>query len=117
MTKMNNSRCLYCYLPLEPPLKDFHKKCCKKMFGVEEAPIFEMDSEGMQKLADKIVLRSVAVTGVQPKLSLTIESDRRDKRSRFTIVRLWGKYILKPQTEEFPFLPENEDLTMHLAEI
>ena len=29
---------------------------------------------------------------------------------------LWGKYILKPQTERYPQLPENEDLTMKLAE-
>ena len=29
---------------------------------------------------------------------------------------LWGDYIFKPQTEAYPQLPENEDLTMHLAE-
>ena len=36
---------------------------------------------------------------------------------RFTIVGLWGGYILKPQTEQYANLPENEDLTMHLAEL
>ena len=35
---------------------------------------------------------------------------------RFTIVGLWGRYILKPQTEHYPHLPELEDLTMHMAE-
>ena len=35
---------------------------------------------------------------------------------RFTIVGLQGRYILKPQTEKYAELPENEDLTMHLAE-
>lgn len=35
---------------------------------------------------------------------------------RLTIVGLWGDYIFKPQTEDYPQLPENEDLTMHLAE-
>ena len=36
---------------------------------------------------------------------------------RFTIVGLWGKYILKPQAERFDHLPELEDLTMHLAQL
>jgi serine/threonine-protein kinase HipA len=35
---------------------------------------------------------------------------------RFTIVGLWGRYILKPQTDSYQALPELEDLTMHLAE-
>lgn len=33
-----------------------------------------------------------------------------------SIVGLWGDYIFKPQTEAYEQLPENEDLTMHLAE-
>ena len=35
---------------------------------------------------------------------------------RFTIVGLWGRYILKPQTDAYRALPELEDLTMHMAE-
>ncbi len=34
-----------------------------------------------------------------------------------TIVGLWGDYILKPQSAEFTFMPEVEDLTMHLARL
>ncbi len=71
----------------------------------------------MQQLASEIIIKSVAVTGVQPKLSLSIEKVSNDpKKSRFTIVGLWGDYILKPPTKEFPHLPENEDLSMHLCE-
>jgi serine/threonine-protein kinase HipA len=33
-----------------------------------------------------------------------------------TIVGLWGAFILKPPSDEYAFLPENEDLTMDLAE-
>lgn len=36
---------------------------------------------------------------------------------QFTIVGLWGNYILKPQSNHFPMLPEVEDLTMHMAEL
>lgn len=30
---------------------------------------------------------------------------------------LWGWFILKPQTERYPHLPDLEDVLMHLAEI
>lgn len=30
---------------------------------------------------------------------------------------LWGEYILKPQHDRFPAMPETEDLTMHLASL
>lgn len=30
---------------------------------------------------------------------------------------MWGQYILKPQQEEFQYMPETEDLTMHLADL
>jgi serine/threonine-protein kinase HipA len=36
--------------------------------------------------------------------------------SREDKIGLWGGYILKP-TKQYEFLPEPEDLTMHLAEI
>lgn len=113
---MNNRRCLYCYQPLPANAGDFHATCSKKFFGTETPPRLALTNEKMQELAKDIVLRSVAVTGVQPKLSLTIDKEPGDpKKSRFTFVGLWGHFILKPPTPEFPFLPENEDLTMHLA--
>lgn len=113
---MKYSRCLYCYDLLQPEETDFHSACSRKFFGTPEPPILDYSNEQMQELAGEIVLRSVAVTGVQAKLSLTIEKDANDpKKSRFTIVGLWGNYILKPPAETFPFLPENEDVTMHLS--
>ena len=36
--------------------------------------------------------------------------------SKLTLVGLWGDYILKPPTANYPQLPENEDLSMHLAD-
>lgn len=113
---MSNHRCLYCYQLLPDDARDFHAACCKKFFGTETPPQLALTNEEIQKYAKEIVLRRVAVTGVQPKLSLSIDKEPGDpKKSRFTIVGLWGHFILKPPTREFPFLPENEDLTMHLA--
>jgi serine/threonine-protein kinase HipA len=72
----------------------------------------------MLQLASQVIRSQIAVTGVQPKLSLDIAPDKKEtKAKRFTIVGLWGGYILKPQTEYYPHLPEVEDLTMHLATV
>jgi len=109
---------LYCYQPLTNRGSDFHEKCSKLFFGTATPPILDYKNEQMQELAKEIVIRSITLTGVQPKLSLTIEKVPGDpKNSRFTIVGLWGNFILKPPTEDFPNLPENEDLTMHLSQV
>src|SRR5690606_5887825 len=52
----------------------------------------------------------------QPKLSLDLEKHK-GELSRLTIVGLNGDYILKPSSKEYAELPENEDVTMHLAEL
>jgi len=115
---MKTKRCLYCYKPLTGEEADFHTTCSKRMFGTPIPPALEYTKENMEELARQIIIRSVTLTGVQSKLSLTIEPQPDDpKRSRFTIVGLWGNYILKPPSSQFPNLPENEDLTMHLASI
>ena len=71
----------------------------------------------MSELASRVIRTSTSVTGVQAKLSLEIDRGKRNEPSRFTIVGLWGKYILKPQSPEYRCLPELEDLTMKMAEI
>lgn len=115
---MKIKRCLYCYRPLDHKDSDFHEKCSRKFFGSPTPPDLNYNKEQMQELAGEIVSRSIAVTGVQPKLSLTIEKTPGDpKNSKFTIVGLCGDYILKPPTEEFSNMPENEDLTMHLSKL
>lgn len=115
---MKGQRCLYCYELLPEVATDFHERCSRKFFGSVVPPILGYGKEQMQELALQIVARSVAVTGVQPKLSLTIEKmPGNPKHSRLTIVGLWGDYILKPPTKQFPHLPENEDITMHLSEL
>lgn len=110
-----NQKCLYCYQSLEEREQDFHASCAKKMFGSKTAPILELDKQRLESLAKEIVIKSIAVTGVQPKLSLQLEKSLNDV-PRLTIVGIYGDYILKPPSNEFPELPQNEDLTMHLAE-
>lgn len=110
------NRCLYCYEPLVDREVDYHAKCCRKLFGMPQAPILPYTSSEVRALADEIVRSQTTVTGVQPKLFLDFDQMSHSPK-RFTIVGLWGRFILKPQTERYPHLPELEDVSMHLAEI
>lgn len=109
-------KCLYCYQSLNENEIDFHSSCVKKMFGTTTPPVIDFDIKQLEELAKKIIVKSVAITGVQPKLSLDLEKQKGEP-SRLTIVGLNGDYILKPSSKEYAELPENEDLTMHLAEL
>jgi len=71
--------------------------------------------DGIRDYAARSVLNRITVTGVQKKLSLSIEKHGKD--ARLTIVGLWGTFILKPPVEDYAFLPENEDTTMRLASV
>ena len=53
----------------------------------------------------------MSIQGVQPKLSAVLSI----KDEKFILVDKGGKYILKPQHQIYIQLPENEDLTMKLA--
>ena len=111
------AKCLYCYKELNECEKDFHKACSKRMFGTPSVPELPYTRENLTDLAKQVIRSQTTLTGVQAKLSLDIYRQGRNETNRFTIVGLWGRYILKPQTERFAYLPELEDLTMHLAEL
>lgn len=110
------SRCLYCYQELGEGETDFHPQCGKKIFGSKTIPLLPYTKADIKQLAEQVIRSQTTLTGVQAKLSLDILSSP-NQPQRFTIVGLWGRYILKPQTEQFKYMPEVEDLTMHLAEL
>lgn len=113
-----NKRCLYCYKILQENETDFHTSCSKKIFGVPIPPELPYSEDNMNELASQVIQSRTTVTGVQPKLSLHLASaERPNLAKRFTIVGMWGGYILKPPSPHYTQLPETEDLTMHLASI
>jgi serine/threonine-protein kinase HipA len=57
--------------------------------------------------------KKLSIQGVQPKLSATISVAKQE----FKIVDQFGTYIIKPQNDLFPELPENEDVTMRMAKV
>lgn len=59
------------------------------------------------------IIRSskMSIQGIQPKLSVTLSV----KHGMFEIVDSGGRYIVKPQHDRFPELPENEAVTMRMG--
>lgn len=111
-------RCLFCYKPLGENEQDFHASCSKKIFGLSTPPALMYSEEDIESLAKEVIKSQTAVTGVQAKLSLHISGNLKNvTERRFTIVGLWGGYILKPPAIQYPQLPEVEDLTMHMAQL
>lgn len=117
---MNDKKCLYCYKSLDENTPgDFHPQCSLDFFGTRQQPLFEHSLKQMAELAKNVVERSVAVPGVQPKLSLSLVNDTigDGKRGRLTVVgALGGNYIFKPPSDHFVEMPENEHVTMRIAE-
>lgn len=110
------SKCLYCYNKLEVGEEDFHPACSKKFFGSQIPPLVDLDMKRIKELAVEALGKSISVPGVQPKLSLDFKG-RGGRENRLTIVGLWGRFILKPPFEDYPEMPELEDITMHLSEL
>ncbi len=55
----------------------------------------------------------MSIQGVQPKLSARLSI----KNNSFEIVDIKGRFIIKPQSDIFREVPENEDLTMKMANV
>ncbi len=115
------SKCLYCYEEIDANANlDYHDKCSKAFYGTSIAPVLPYRLEEMEQLAKDSIELSVSVPGVQPKLSLGwIKSALENGfEARLTIMdALDGNYILKPQNTQYQQMPENEHLSMKLAEL
>ncbi|HXB43310.1 MAG TPA: hypothetical protein VNV85_04605, partial [Puia sp.] len=71
-----SKKCLYCYKDLSRSSdEDFHEHCSMEFFGVKKPPQLPYSLGQMAELAKNVVERSVAVPGVQPKLSLSLLKD------------------------------------------
>ena len=111
------NKCLYCYGPLDEEA-DFHKKCSKEFFGTPTSPKIQYSIDQMSELAKYVIEQSIAVPGVQAKLSMSlIKETQKNSIRRLTVVgALGGNFIFKPPSDKFPEMPQNEHLTMRIAQ-
>ena len=111
-------RCLCCGKEIkenaseEEKRNGWHRRCVKSFFGTNKLPVLDLDEQELIHLAEKLVHNGMTVAGVQKKMSLHLS---KDPEYRLTIVDYPSGYILKPQTKEYPNLPEYEDLVMRMA--
>lgn len=109
-------RCYICGKNNKNPFEYYHAKCLKKLLNSTKIPAFNYSQEDLNNLAKNIILNRISVPGVQPKLSLHLEKWN-NANSRLTLVGLEGNYILKPQTPDWPFMPESEHFAMLFANL
>ena len=87
---------------------NYTDKQLRAMFGKPIQPTIPISLEQIsieaQKLAGKL-----SISGVQPKLSVRLEGDKLQPVAKD------GQYILKPQTQQFAELPQNEYLCMQMG--
>lgn len=115
-----NKKCLYCYGEMADLEQfDYHPKCSLAFFGSNTPPSLKYSLSEMNELAKEVVTHRIAVPGVQAKLSLSLIDEVLNRKNvrRLTVVgALGGNYIFKPPSNTYPEMPENEHLTMKIAE-
>jgi len=88
----------------------YHEDCSRRIFGSRSAPLVDVELGRLHTLALAMVGRT-SLSGVQRKISLGLSADR----MTLQLAAAGARYILKPQAQAYPALPENEHLTMQLA--
>ena len=112
--------CLCCGKPIIETASEqekaigWHNRCVKRFFGTKTLPDIEVSEEVLEQLAVESTNKGLTVPGVQKKMSLHL--DNSGATPRLTLVNYPTGYILKPQTKEYPCLPEAEYLVMQMAE-
>lgn len=105
-------KCLFTYQEFDGE-GDYSKEGLKGLHGkLSQLSIFPYDHKEQM---DEVLSYhgKISIQGVQPKLSAKLSL----KNHTFEITDVGGTYILKPQVQNYEQLPENEDLTMHLAKL
>ena len=86
----------------------YHSACLRRLFDTPHTIALKLSLSDIpieaQKMAGKM-----SISGIQPKLSIT------RKGNTLIPVQAGGLFILKPQTQTFRNLPENENLCMNIA--
>lgn len=104
------ARCLACLEPMATGLALTHPDCARRIVAAPTLPEIDIDLARLHTVGLAMVGRS-SLSGVQRKIGLRIDHDRSTLRLEVGA----GSYILKPQAQTFPNLPENEHVTLLMA--
>lgn len=101
--------CMAC-LGEAPESEGYHSRCLRELFGTDDVPEVDVEMAKLHELGLAMVGKT-SLSGVQRKISVGLSSDR--MTLRLEVER--NRFILKPQAQTFPALPENEHATMQTA--
>jgi serine/threonine-protein kinase HipA len=91
---------------------NYHPHCLRVLFGTTTVPTLDLETSKLHTAALAMVGHT-SLSGVQKKISVNLLADR----AMLQVAAVGGQYVLKPQTETFPALPENEHVTTRLAKL
>jgi len=82
------------------------------IFGTKSIPKINFSLAEVVDQAQDLVGR-MSISGVQKKLSMRLDK----KKNNLVVAPTGGEYILKPQLDQWPLVPQNEALSMQLAKL
>ncbi|MFH1460763.1 MAG: HipA domain-containing protein [Candidatus Omnitrophota bacterium] len=104
-----NKYCDFCGIKTKND-SEYHSRCLKKLFNTDYFPKIDIDLKNISLKAQDMAGK-MSISGVQVKLSLKLNR----KNKKLEVAQENGEYILKPQLETFPNIPQNENLCMNIA--
>ncbi len=92
--------------------EDYHARCLRDLFRTSKVPTLDIEISKLHLAALEMVGHT-SLSGIQKKISVNLAPGRATLR----VAAEGGRYILKPQTDTYPFIPENEHVTTRLAQL
>jgi serine/threonine-protein kinase HipA len=105
-----SSICSICLEPMDSE-GEYHDRCIRRLFRTKHVPKVEVQLAKLHSLGLAMAGRTT-ISGAQRKISVGLSSDR----MTLQLALQGGLFILKPASESFPALPNNELLSMRIAE-
>ena len=103
------NHCLLCGKSIKSE-NSYHESCLKGLFGVNYCPKINFALNEISIKAQEMVGK-LSISGVQAKLSVKLNRNNKE----LEVAAKDGEYILKPQNNTFPNIPQNENLCMNIA--
>lgn len=104
--------CRVCLHDTNHETTSYHPLCLKRLFGSTRLPTIDLALAKLHTVGLAMVGHT-SLSGIQKKISVNLSADR----ATLQFAMEGDRYILKPQTNTYPALPENEHLTTRLAEL
>jgi serine/threonine-protein kinase HipA len=95
-----------------PGEDDYHPRCLRALFRTTKVPHLDIEISKLH-IAALAMVGHTSLSGIQKKISVNLAPGRATLR----VAAEGGLYILKPQTDTYPSVPENEHLTTRLAQL